>query len=219
MRAKDDPRLTESKPKLPLLLVDIDGVISLFAFEGGPPPAGSFHSIDGIPHFLSATAAEHLLALTASFELAWASGWEEKANEYLPHLLGLPKLPHLSFEGRVGRTNAHWKLDSIEAYAGERALAWIDDAFNEACHEWAGARGEPTLLVQTTPAQGLTQRETAILEAWARDLRGSEQELGAGRPFEPEQDLKSGRALEREARQPEAPLQPEALHPEQAKRE
>ena len=40
VQAKDDPRLTESKPKLPLLLVDIDGVISLFAFEGGPPAGG-----------------------------------------------------------------------------------------------------------------------------------------------------------------------------------
>lgn len=170
VQAKDEPRLTESKPKRPLLLVDIDGVISLFAFEGGPPPTGSFHSIEGIPHFLSANAAENLLKLTATFELAWASGWEEKANEYLPYLLGLPKLPHLSFEGGIGRTNAHWKLDSIEAYAGDRPLAWIDDAFNEACHEWAGARGKPTLLVQTTPAEGLTQREAAILELWAQDL-------------------------------------------------
>ena len=177
VQAKDDPRLTEGKPKLPLLLVDIDGVISLFAFEGGPPPAGSFHSIDGIPHFLSVKAAEHLLALAPSFELAWASGWEEKANEYLPHLLGLPKLPHLSFEGRVGRTNAHWKLDSIEAYVGERPMAWIDDAFNEACHEWARTRPEPTLLVQTTPAQGLTHREAAILERWAQELGRSEPEL------------------------------------------
>ena len=184
VRAKDDPRLTESKSKLPLLLVDIDGVISLFAFEGEPPPEGSFHSIDGIPHFLSAKAAENLLALTASFELAWASGWEEKANEYLPHLLGLPKLPHLSFEGRVGRTNAHWKLDSIEAYASDRSLAWIDDAFNEACHEWAHARAEPTLLVQTMPAEGLTQRETEILERWAQELGRLERAPEAGPTLE-----------------------------------
>ncbi|HWX87928.1 MAG TPA: hypothetical protein VNX67_07130 [Solirubrobacteraceae bacterium] len=155
----------------PLLLVDIDGVISLFAFEAGPPPEGSFHAIDGIPHFLSSKAAEHLLALAPMFELAWASGWEEKANEYLPHLLGLPTLPHLSFERRVGRVNAHWKLDAIDAYAGERALAWIDDAFNAACHAWACAREAPTLLVQTTPASGLTGGEAETLERWAISLR------------------------------------------------
>ncbi|MGA7703643.1 MAG: HAD domain-containing protein [Solirubrobacteraceae bacterium] len=178
--------------------MDVDGVISLFAFEGAPPPAGSFHSIDGIPHFLSAKAAENLLALTASFELAWASGWEEKANEYLPHLLGLPKLPHLSFEGRVGRTNAHWKLDSIEAYAGERPMAWIDDAFNEACHEWAGARTEPTLLVQTTPSEGLTQREAGILERWALDLGSLEGASETEQALETKQALQADQALQAE---------------------
>jgi hypothetical protein len=152
------------------LLIDIDGVISLFGFQPGARPEGSFHSIDGIPHFLSAEAAEHLLALAPGFELAWASGWEEKANDYLPHLLGLPELPHLSFERSVGRTNAHWKLDSIDAYAGSRPLAWIDDAFNEACHEWAHVRAAPTLLVETTPASGLTRHEAEILEHWAQTL-------------------------------------------------
>jgi hypothetical protein len=156
----------------PLLLVDIDGVISLFSFEPGARPEGSFHSIDGIPHFLSSGAAEHLLALASSFELVWASGWEEKANENLPHLLGLPELPYLSFERSVGRTNAHWKLDAIESYAGEqRALAWIDDAFNDACHEWADAREGPTLLVETKPASGLTEREAQVLVCWAEALR------------------------------------------------
>lgn len=155
-------------------MVDIDGVISLFGFGApqiGMQPNGSFHSIDGIPHFLSSIAAAHLLALSQSFELVWASGWEEKANEYLPHLLGLPELPHLSFERSVGRTNAHWKLDAIEAYAGSRPLAWIDDAFNEACHEWASMRETPTLLVETAPASGLTEREAETLERWASSLR------------------------------------------------
>ncbi|MGA9877016.1 MAG: HAD domain-containing protein [Solirubrobacteraceae bacterium] len=162
----------------PLLMVDIDGVISLFGWSpaalggragshAGAPPGACFHWIDGIPHFLSSIAAEHLLALSHDFELVWASGWEEKANEYLPHLLGLPALPHLSFERAVGRSNAHWKLDAIEAYAGGRALAWIDDAFNDACHEWASERAAATLLVETQPASGLTEREAEILRHWA----------------------------------------------------
>jgi HAD domain in Swiss Army Knife RNA repair proteins len=174
--SEDNPRKSAGDLDLedrPLLLVDIDGVISLFAFEAGAQPDGSFHSIDGIPHFLSSSAAQHLLALAPVFDLVWASGWEEKANEYLPHLLGLPALPHLSFDRRARgtrRTNAHWKLESIDAYARSRPLAWIDDAFNDACHEWASARAAPTLLVQTTPASGLTRREAEILEGWAQAL-------------------------------------------------
>jgi hypothetical protein len=183
----------------PLLLVDIDGVISLFggppgasqtpAAAGGPSIAGSFHSIEGMPHFLSSTAAAHLLSLASSYELVWASGWEERAEEHLPHLLGLPeRLPFLRFPRDVSAagssgsgaaaaprtTLAHWKLQSVDAYAGERPLAWIDDAFNDACHEWAAGRAAATLLVPTDPQKGLTSREARQLQEWARELAGRE---------------------------------------------
>jgi hypothetical protein len=159
-------------PHKPLLLVDIDGVISLFGGELGSQE-GSFHTIDGIPHFLSSTAATHLLALSSLFDLVWASGWEEKADEYLPQLLGLPRaLPFVSFSagaGATGTTPAHWKLEAVDGYAGDRSLAWIDDTFNPACHEWARARTAPTLLVHTAPERGLTSRERELLVAWARE--------------------------------------------------
>jgi hypothetical protein len=175
-----------NEPSRPLLMVDIDGVISLFggwdrgawrvqtsAGEDSERTAeGAFHSIEGSPHFLSSAAAAHLLELSSIYELVWASGWEERANEHLPHLLGLPPaLPFLRFSRNVGRTNAHWKLDAIDAYASDRPLAWIDDAFNDACHEWAQARQAPTLLVQTVPEIGLTQPEANQLTAWALALR------------------------------------------------
>lgn len=167
--------LAGSRGPRPLLLIDIDGVISLFGFAPQARPEGAFHSIDGIPHFLSTAAAENLLGLVSVFELLWCSGWEEKADEYLPHLLGLPAgLPFLSFERDVGGVTAgraHWKLEAIDAHAGpERALAWIDDAFNDACHEWAAARRGPTLLVQTAPEVGFTRREALRLTEWAESL-------------------------------------------------
>ena|ERR1700740_821165 len=175
----------------PYLLVDIDGVVSLFGRNGALAPIptaraqtvaelpqrapvdGELHSIDGIVHFLSSTAAAHLLSLSQSFELVWASGWEEKADEHLPRLLGVPAgLPFIAF-ARAGRapgrtTSAHWKLASVSEFAGERALAWVDDAFNPACHEWAAARGAPTLLVSTSPERGLTATEAETLFEWAR---------------------------------------------------
>ena len=84
----------------------------------------------------------------------WASGWEERADEYLPHLLGPPwRSPFLRFERAVGRSHAHWKLDAIDAYAPERPLAWIDDVLDDACRDWALGRSRtaPTLLVNTAP--------------------------------------------------------------------
>lgn len=155
-------------------MVDIDGVISLF---GGPTAArgrqidGSLHSIEGILHFLSATAAGHLLELSRLYEIVWASGWEERADEHLPQLLGLPAgLPFLRFARSVGTGHAHWKLEAIDSYAGERALAWIDDALDAACERWARERPAPTLLIQTDPVLGLTAREAAQLARWAREL-------------------------------------------------
>jgi hypothetical protein len=175
-RATVRANLDESAPDRPLLMVDIDGVISLFgvSLQRHDDPRlgeGSFHSIEGIPHFLSSTAASHLLGLSALFELVWASGWEERANDHLPHLLGLPAgLEFLRFSRSVGRSNAHWKLDAIEAHAAGRALAWVDDALNEECHAWAAARSAPTLLVQTKPELGLTAQEARLLEEWAQRL-------------------------------------------------
>jgi hypothetical protein len=166
----------------PLLMVDIDGVVSLFGAGGDfnhldRPREGSFHSIEGIPHFLSASAAAHLLALADLYELVWASGWEERADEHLPHLLGLPRsLPFLSFSrdlaGAGKHGNAHWKLDAIAAYSGDRPLAWIDDALDAECRAWAEARPSPTLLVETDPAHGLTDAEARVLTDWALRLVG-----------------------------------------------
>jgi len=155
----------------PLLLVDVDGVISLFGFDPSRPPEGRFELVDGIAHFISATAGEHLCTLLDRFDLVWCTGWEEKANEYLPPALGLPgSLPHLALERDVGRSHAHWKLDAIEAHAAGRALAWVDDALDDECRAWAHARPAPTLLVQTEPQIGLTEREARLLADWALQL-------------------------------------------------
>ena len=158
----------------PLLLVDVDGVISLFGFAPHARPPGRFVMVDGIAHFLSAGAGEHLRRLALAFEPVWCTGWEEKANEYLPHALGLDgPWPHLSFERASGpgrSTQGHWKLDAIDACAGSRALAWIDDAHGTACEAWAAARPAPTLLVTTEPAVGMTERDVERLLGWAGAL-------------------------------------------------
>jgi hypothetical protein len=153
----------------PVLFVDIDGVISLWGFGSHARPDGAFHDVDGVMHFLSAGAGNHLLTLADRFELVWCSGWEEKANDHLPRALHLPgALPFLSFDRNPGRGHGHWKLAAIDAYAGpDRALAWIDDAHDEPCRAWAARRAAPTLLVATTPATGLTAAHVADLQAWA----------------------------------------------------
>jgi len=161
--------LSERVPHKPLLFVDIDGVISLFGFEPAKRPAGTWLNVDGVPHLISATAPGHLLALARLFDLVWCSGWEEKADEHLLPVLGLPvRPPFLTFSAVAG--TAHWKLEAVDRHAADRPAAWIDDAFDDSCHAWAAARRAPTLLVPTDPATGLRAAHVAALEAWERRL-------------------------------------------------
>ena len=155
---------------VPLLLCDIDGVISLFGFPLDAVPEGTWAQVDGIAHLLSPGAARHLHALAASYEIVWCSGWEDRANEHLPHLLAVGSYPHLSFPSppEPGR---HWKLSAIDAYAGRRPLAWVDDDLDDSCRAWARERPAPTLLVQTDPAVGLDEEAANRLLAWATTLR------------------------------------------------
>ena len=156
---------------IPVLLVDVDGVISLFGFHMDKRPAGAFLSVDGIPHYLSSTAGEHLRALSERFELVWCTGWEERANEYLVHALGLPTpLHYLTFDGPPGAEARHWKLDAIEAHVGaDRPLAWVDDD-HAGCEAWAEARPGPTLLVTARPHEGITAVHVEKLLTWAAEL-------------------------------------------------
>jgi hypothetical protein len=159
-------------PPPPILFVDVDGVISLFGypFDGAPP--GSYHNVDGIIHCLSHTAGERLGRLAERYELVWATGWEERANEYLPRLLGLeaPELPTLSFDDRPVFGSAHWKLAALDEYAGDRPAAWIDDNLDERCQRWARERNAPTLLVPTEPAAGIGEEHVERLLRWADEL-------------------------------------------------
>ena len=152
----------------PLLLVDVDGVVSLF--EPGVDGENCVPAlVEGIPHFLSRRAGELLVQLATVYECVWCTGWEDRAEGHLPHLLGLPRgWPHIVFTDRP-EDAAHWKLRAIDAYCGrDRAVAWVDDAHDERCRAWAAARPGPTLLVTTDPAVGLESDAAEALERWAR---------------------------------------------------
>lgn len=154
----------------PILAIDVDGVISLFGFDEPPPAsAARFELIDGVVHCISLQAGERLRRLGPFFDMVWATGWEEKANYYMPNVLGMPELPVLTFKGATRFGSAHWKLAPIDEYGRGRPLAWIDDSFDDSCYEWAQKRREPTLLVPTESALGLEEAHTEALMAWALD--------------------------------------------------
>jgi hypothetical protein len=167
-------------PKKPVLFVDVDGVISLFGFDASAERIpGPFHWIDGVAHCIPREAGKRLVQLADHFELVWATGWEEKANEYLPFILELPfdHLPVVTFDGRAVFGSAHWKLEALTEYAGDRPAAWIDDNMEAACHVWAMQRGVPTLLLETQPPVGMTDEHVLALLNWADELASRSTEV------------------------------------------
>jgi hypothetical protein len=164
--------LKQSPSKRPILFLDVDGVISLFGFPSTDPPPGSFHFVDGVMHCINESCGPRLTRLSERYELVWATGWEEKANEYLPYLLRLEvsELPVLSFDGQAVFGSAHWKVAAIDEYARGRPAAWVDDFLDEECERWAAERDEPTLLVRTESHIGLTDELMDALIDWADSL-------------------------------------------------
>jgi Swiss Army Knife RNA repair-like protein len=159
-------RMPEERP---ILALDVDGVISLFGFDGPPGEApGRFHLISGMAHCIDDGVGERINRLADRYEVIWATGWEDRANERLPHLLGLPgELPYLTFDGQAQFGTAHWKVGAIDDFARDRPLAWIDDCLDDSCYSWAESRTAPTLLVPTEPFTGLTEELTETLLRWA----------------------------------------------------
>lgn len=165
--------MSDESHNRPILFVDVDGVISLFGFGRDVEPPGSFHMVDGIIHCIGGSCAPRLARLAERYELVWATGWEEKANEYLVHLLELESdLPVLTFDGRARFGTAHWKLGAIGEYAGDRPAAWIDDNLDDECRTWAERRDAPTLLVETDPATGIGDEHVELLLRWADEVAG-----------------------------------------------
>jgi hypothetical protein len=167
-RHREPPAPIETREGLPLLAVDVDGVVVLLGDDEGAPGTVRFELIDGIAHRVSIVAGECLRRLSDHFELVWASGWQARANDHFPECLGLPLLPYVDFDDAARFGSAHWKLKPLDAYAKGRPVAWVDDNFDDICFEWAAAREAPTLLVPVDPHLGLREEHVETLMTWGR---------------------------------------------------
>ena len=126
----------------PVLAVDVDGVISLFGFDEPPEHAPCrFQLIDGMAHCISFEVGERLRRLAPHYDLVWATGWEDRANEYLLHLLGLQRLPVIRFGGDAKFGAPTGSSIRSPTYAADRKLAWIDDSLDDECRLGGRSRG------------------------------------------------------------------------------
>jgi HAD domain in Swiss Army Knife RNA repair proteins len=151
---------------LPLLLLDVDGVLNPFAAPACPPGYSEHDFFPGEePVRVCATHGPWLRELAARFQIVWATAWGADANRLLAPLLHIPDLPVIAFPPVPFHPRD--KLPAIARYAGHRALAWIDDALPPEAHTWAASRGAPTLLIGVDAAEGLTRPAIDQALQWA----------------------------------------------------
>ncbi len=151
-----------------LLLLDVDGVLNPY---GAECPAGFTEhmlfpdEIDPVRVCLDHGA--WIAERAGAYEVVWATGWGEEANRLLGPLLGIPRLPVLPFPQVP--FSADLKVPAIDALAGNRPAAWIDDMLGPVAYDWAARRPAPTLLLPADPAIGLTRELVDHALTWAGD--------------------------------------------------
>ena len=142
----------------------------------GPAPAGQcetrlVHRSTASPLPFADRGRAHLLALAAAVRAGLGErlgGERRRTPAPSARPARGPAAPALRARASGARTRTGSSTRSRPTPAGA-PLAWIDDAFNEACEAWAAARAAPTLLVQTEPAARPHGRRGAqAARAWAQ---------------------------------------------------
>ena len=86
------------------------------------------------------------------------------------HPRACPSSPTSPSTARARFGTAHWKLDAIEEYAGDRPLAWIDDSLDaQLLRVGRRARGPHPAGADRLRRSGSRRPTSRALESWAAD--------------------------------------------------
>jgi HAD domain in Swiss Army Knife RNA repair proteins len=156
----------------PLVLLDVDGVLNPVRRSS---PRFRRHDVvvDGLPYtvLLNPGHGPRLLALSqeTGAELAWATTWEDHANEEIAPRIGLPLLPVVPLNlGTARPEGVHFKTVHVAEYVRGRPFVWFDDGHLDADREYL--HGHPGvgefLLVDVDPGDGLADQHLDVARKW-----------------------------------------------------
>jgi hypothetical protein len=153
----------------PLLLLDVDGVLNPYGAHTCPPGFTDHDLFPGEePVRINPDHGPWIIELATTFDVTWATGWNDHANHLLAPLLRIPTLPVLAMPPAPFLPAD--KVGPIAALSQRRPAAWIDDLHTPEALAWRDARPAPTLLITTDPAVGLTRESVDRALTWARNL-------------------------------------------------
>lgn len=132
----------------PLLLLDIDGVLSPTGRSVPHPHAR--HATDDHDVVIHPNHGAWLATLSATFDLVWATTWGERANAVYAPLLGLPPAPVMPL-GALPREGTR-KLAAVRTWGNGRS------------------RGRTTSCMRT---RGRGRRREACRRCWSARRRQS----------------------------------------------
>ncbi|REF00062.1 hypothetical protein DFJ69_5585 [Thermomonospora umbrina] len=159
------------------MLLDVDGVLNPFA---RPHDRYRRHRVtpNGITFKLWLDRAHGPLlvelAEATGAELAWASFWCDRANEWVAPRIGLPELPFVPIPGfpeiPEGVSPGAWKARHVAAWVGERPFVWFEDE-PDAAERLLDHLARPShLLVRVDPMKGLLEGHLDRARAWLTAL-------------------------------------------------
>jgi hypothetical protein len=155
---------------VPVLLLDLDGVLNPFAAVTCPDGYQEHVLFEGEePVRFCLRHGEWIRELAEVGDLSWATGWGADANEFYLPLLGVEPLPFVQFPPIPFEPEL--KVPAIDAVAGARPAVWIDDNHTAAGRRWSAARTAPTLLVPIDPTTGWTRANVDEVLDWVTSLR------------------------------------------------
>ena len=161
---------------LPVLLVDVDGVLNVYGVSVCPDGYEELDLFPGEePVRLCRSHGDWLRELAEHFDLFWATGWGADAPRVLSPILRIDEFPAVPMPPTPFEPSE--KVPAIARFVGDRAAAWLDDVVTPEAHAWAMERSTPTLLVDVDPRRGLDRSHVDALIAWSLTLANGERSV------------------------------------------